>query len=126
MPYMLDRQFVFKTFYQSAGVFFGTIVGNDNFIRRMCLKKENLETFLSKRPQRAVEELQEELRRIGEQVKSCAVPSFAWERAVIGKNDLIFTAVNQRNAWTGTEVAEYDIPHYSEEIMRDLLCPSVI
>ena len=84
------------------------------------------ETFLSKRPQRAVEELQEELRRIGEQVKSCAVPSFAWERAVIGKNDLIFTAVNQRNAWTGTEVAEYDIPHYSEEIMRDLLCPSVI
>ncbi len=45
---------------------------------------------------------------------------------VIGKNDLIFTAVNQRNAWTGTEVAEYDIPHYSEEIMRDLLCPSVI
>ena len=56
----------------------------------MCLKKENLETFLSKRPQRAVEELQEELRRIGEQVKSCAVPSFAWERAVIGKNDLTF------------------------------------
>lgn len=89
-------------------------------------EKENLETFLSKRPQRAVEELQEELRRIGELVKSCAVPSFAWERAVIGKNDLIFTAVNQRNAWTGTEVAEYDIPHYSEEIMRDLLCPSVI
>ena len=98
----------------------------EKFIRRMCLKKENLETFLLKRPQRAVEELQEELRRIGEQVKSCAVPSFAWERAVIGKNDLIFTAVNQRNAWTGTEVAEYDIPHYSEEIMRDLLCPSVI
>ena len=112
-------------------VFEGTLEGLnegtlEKFIRRMCLKKENLETFLSKRPQRAVEELQEELRRIGEQVKSCAVPSFAWERAVIGKNDLIFTAVNQRNAWTGTEVAEYDIPHYSEEIMRDLLCPSVI
>ena len=34
----------------------------EKFIRRMCLKKENLETFLSKRPQRAVEELQEELR----------------------------------------------------------------
>lgn len=115
----------------SQQVFEGTLEGLnegtlEKFIRRMCLKKENLETFLSKRPQRAVEELQEELRRIGEQVKSCAVPSFAWERAVIGKNDLIFTAVNQRNAWTGTEVAEYDIPHYSEEIMRDLLCPSVI
>ena len=115
----------------SQQVFEGTLEGLnevtlEKFIRRMCLKKENLETFLLKRPQRAVEELQEELRRIGEQVKSCAVPSFAWERAVIGKNDLIFTAVSQRNAWTGTEVAEYDIPHYSEEIMRDLLCPSVI
>ena len=76
-------------------VFEGTLEGLnevalEKFIRRMCLKKENLETFLSKRPQRAVEELQEELRRIGEQVKSCAVPSFAWERAVIGKNDFDF------------------------------------
>lgn len=78
----------------SQQVFEGTLEGLnevtlEKFIRRMCLKKENLETFLLKRPQRAVEELQEELRRIGEQVKSCAVPSFAWERAVIGKNDLI-------------------------------------
>ena len=48
-------------------VFEGTLEGLnegtlEKFIRRMCLKKENLETFLSKRPQRAVEELQEELR----------------------------------------------------------------
>mgnify|MGYP000647654402 CR=1 FL=1 len=100
-------------------VFEGTLEGLNEVRWKVypqdVFEKENLETFLSKRPQRAVEELQEELRRIGEQVKSCAVPSFAWERAVIGKNDLIFTAVNQRNAWTGTEVAEYDIPHYSEE-----------
>ena len=66
----------------SQQVFEGTLEGLnevtlEKFIRRMCLKKENLETFLLKRPQRAVEELQEELRRIGEQVKSCAVPSFA-------------------------------------------------
>lgn len=66
-------------------------------------EKENLETFLSKRPQRAVEELQEEL-RIGEQV-CLALFQFCMGTAVIGKNDLIFTAVNQRNAWTGTEAA---------------------
>ena len=53
----------------SQQVFEGTLEGLnevtlEKFIRRMCLKKENLETFLSKRPQRAVEELQEELRRI--------------------------------------------------------------
>ena len=60
------------------------------------------------------EELQEELRRIGEQVKSCAVPSFAWERAVIGKNDLILRRSTKEMHGQGTEVAEYDIPHYSE------------
>ena len=57
------------------------------FIRRMCLNKENLETFLSKRPQRAVEELQEELRRIGEQVKSVSythlVTSFDFDSGTV-------------------------------------------
>ena len=99
----------------------------EKFIRRMCLKKENMQAFLSKRPKRSVEELKEELQLIGEQVQSCPVPDFKWERAVIGKDDLIFIAANQRNAWSaGTEVVEYDVPHYSEEILRKMLCPSVI
>lgn len=99
----------------------------EKFIRRMCLKKENMQTFLLKRPKRSVEELKEELQLIREQVQSCPVPEFKWEQAVIGKDDLIFLAANQRNAWhAGTEVVEYDGPHYSEEILRDMLCSSVI
>lgn len=109
--------------------FEGTLEGlNDvtleKFIRRMCLKREKMEAFLSKRPKRSVAELKEELRRIGEQVKSCAVPDFQWEQAVIGRDDLIFMAANQRKAWnTGIKVTEYDIPHYSEDILKQLLCP---
>lgn len=96
----------------------------EKFIRRMCLKREHTEAFLSKRPKRPVAELKEELQRIGEQVRSCAVPAFKWQRAVIGRDDLIFITVNQRNAWrdTETEVMELDIPHYSGETVRKLLC----
>ena len=115
----------------SQQVFEGTLEGLnevtlEKFIRRMCLKKENLETFLLKRPQRAVEELQEELRRIGEQVKSCAVPSFAWERAVIGKNDLIFTAGNPSNSSARSAVGVVEFSYYSAQIKRDLLWPPVL
>lgn len=114
-------------------VFEGTLEGlNDvtleKFIRRMCLRKENLSAFLSKRPRRPVEELKEELQRIGEQVQACPVPRFEWERAVIGRDDLIFTAANQRNAWSrhaATEQMECDIPHYSEETLSRLLGSSV-
>lgn len=114
------------------GVFEKTLEGLneltlEKFIRRMCLRKENLAAFLSKRPQRPVEELKEELRKIGEQVKAGAVPRLEWGRAVIGTDDLIFPAANQRNAWqTGVEVTEYAVPHYSEEILKGLLCPSVV
>lgn len=115
-------------------VFTGTLEGlNDvtlgKFIRRMCLKKENLAAFLAKRPKRPVEELKEELQRIGEQVQAFPVPRFEWERAVIGKDDLIFTAANQRNAWrlhAATEQVECDIPHYSEEMLGRLLGSSVV
>lgn len=96
----------------------------EKFIRRMCLGREKTEAFLAKRPKRPVTELKEELQRIGEQSSSCAVPDFTWKRAVIGRDDLIFTPANQRNAWrdTGTEVTEQDIPHYSGEVLRNILC----
>lgn len=99
-------------------------VALEKFIRRMCLKRDKTESFLAKRPTRPVAELQEELQRIGEQANSCVVAEFKWKRAVIGRGDLIFITANQRNAWrdTGTEVTEHDIPHYSEEILRNMLC----
>lgn len=108
-------------------IFEGTLEGlNDTslekFIRRMCLTKENMQAFRAARPRRSVEELKEELRRIGEQVRALPVPDFKWERAVIGRDDLIFTPSNQRNAWSGeAEITECDIPHYSEEMLRKIL-----
>lgn len=99
-------------------------VALEKFIRRMCLKKEMTAAFLAKRPKRPVAELKEELQRIGEQSGSCAVSGFTWKRAVIGRDDLIFIPANQRNAWRddGAEVTEQDIPHYSEEVLRNILC----
>lgn len=96
----------------------------EKFIRRMCLKRENTAAFLARRPKRSVAELKEELQRIGEQYASCGVPDFKWKQAVIGRDDLIFTPASQRNAWrdTGTEMIEQDIPHYSEEMLRNILC----
>ena len=98
-------------------------VALEKFIRRMCLKRDKTEAFLAKRPTRPVAELKEELQRIEEQANSCAVPAFKWKRAVIGRDDLIFIPVNQRNAWkdSGTEVTELDIPNYSEEVLRKML-----
>ncbi len=117
----------------SEKVFEGTLLGLnevtlEKFIRRMCLRKENLEAFLPKRPRRLVEELKEELQKIKEQVNFYAVPGFKWDKVVIGRDDLVFTAANQRNAWGGieAEVIECDIPHYSEEMMKRLLCLSGI
>lgn len=100
-------------------------VAFEKFIRRMCLKRDKTEAFLAKRPTRRVAELKEELQKIEEQAEAGAVPAFKWGRAVIGRDDLIFITANQRNAWrdTGTEVIEHDIPHYSEEVLRNMLCP---
>lgn len=94
------------------------------FRRRMCVSGKMLEDFLEKAPRRSVEELKEELRLIGERVVSLPIPDFIWEKAVTGREDLIFTPANQRNAWkdTETEQAELDIPHYSEKTLRELLC----
>lgn len=102
-------------------------VSLEKFIHRMCLKREKTKAFLLKRPKRPVAELKEELQRIGEQVRSCAVPDFQWGQAVIGTEDMIFITANQRTAWqdAGAEVVECDSPHYSEEMLRNLLCCSM-
>ncbi len=112
-------------------IFRGTLDGlNENtlhkFRRRICGGSEALKAFLKRSPQREVEELKEELRRMGEHVATLPVPAFEWRKAVIGKEDMIFPTANQRNAWLPTSTAwtEADIPHYSEELLRKLLCGS--
>lgn len=109
-------------------IFQGTLEGLDErnllkFRRRMCGGSEALKAFLEKAPQRGVEELREELCRIGERATALPPPAFRWEKAIVGKADLIFTPGCQQNAWrdTGTECVYLDMSHYSEEILRRLL-----
>lgn len=113
----------------SKAIFQGTLNGLNErnlqkFYRRMCLPRKGLDGFIAIRLQRDVEDLKEELRIIGEQSVVLPVSSFIWNKAVIGKQDLIFTSDRQWNAWkdSATEVEELDIPHYSEEIVRRIVC----
>lgn len=109
-------------------IFKGTLEGLDErnlhkFYRRMCLPGKELNRFLEKRPRRDVEELKEELRVIGEYVTALPVPDFTWEKAVTGRMDLIFASQNQTNAWKNTQTpcVEYDIPHYCEQVLRNII-----
>ena len=89
----------------------------DKFVRRMCGK--NLEEYLSRRPERSPEELKDELAALYTAVKGSGVcPDFRWDIAVIGRDDMIFPAENQRRAWTGVRTAEMDAPHYGKELFE--------
>ena len=110
-----------------VAIFKGTLEGLNErnlqkFYRRMCLPADELTRFLRKCPQRGVEELKEELRCIGEYAAALPVPSFQWDKAVVGTKDLIFPTGNQVNAWKNTQTpcVEYDIPHYCEQVLRNV------
>ena len=89
----------------------------DKFVRRMCGK--NLEEYLSRRPERSPEELKDELAALYTAVKGSGVCcDFRWDVAVIGREDMIFPAENQRRAWTVIRTAEMDAPHYGKELFE--------
>lgn len=110
-------------------IFQGTLNGlNDitlrKFFRRMCGSAPVLDDFLSRRPQRSVEELKEELSFIGRQAGLLASAGFRWNKAVVGKGDLIFIPDNQKTAWSELEVQteEVDFAHYSDVLLRSIVC----
>lgn len=74
------------------------------FHRRMCGSAEALQRFLAHAPQRALEELREELRLIGERAEKPLRSAFVWDKAYIGRQDKIFLPVNQERAWEGTPI----------------------
>lgn len=89
----------------------------DKFVRRMCGK--NIEGYLSCGPERSPEELMDELAALYTAVKGSGVCyDFRWDVAVIGREDMIFPAENQRRAWTGIRTAEMDAPHYGKELFE--------
>lgn len=94
------------------------------FLRRMCGSSGAFAEFLEHRPQRSVEELKEELACIGNMASRHSSACLAWDKAFIGKGDLIFPPQNQRNAWTstGTSITESDVAHYDREWLKTIVC----
>lgn len=109
-------------------IFKGTLDGLNErnlqkFYRRMCGSREDTNYFLERAPQRNIEDLREELRLIGERAVANPVPSFTWKVAVIGSEDLIFSAANQRRAWAQAGLIRDECmgSHYDEILLRDAI-----
>ncbi len=80
------------------------------FNKRMCGSRERLALFESKKPERDIENLIDELRILGERAIAPR-KHLRWDRAVIGNRDLIFPAQAQRNAWSNIDIIDTDEPH---------------
>lgn len=98
-------------------IFNGTLNGlSDNtlakFNKRMCGSSEAFRCFSLTAPSRSISSLADELRILGERSwEQTGDKSMHWDFAVIGSRDMIFTAVNQTNAWTDTPKIHLDEPH---------------
>jgi pimeloyl-[acyl-carrier protein] methyl ester esterase len=100
------------------GVFETTLQGWNEanrikFNRRMMGGTQALndqERFL---PDRSVDDQKGELQAIYRFHESEFPASFHWDVALVGEKDLIFSALNQRNWWTGrTKIQETALPHF--------------
>ncbi|WP_294470407.1 DUF452 family protein [uncultured Bacteroides sp.] len=109
-------------------IFAGTLQGLtgqtlQKFQRRMCGSSAEYKVFQSVAPQRPVEELKEELAAIQKQYLSSDAPDFRWQKAIIGRNDRIFTPENQRRAWENNvdQIEESEAAHYQRELFQTVL-----
>ncbi len=108
-------------------VFMGTLEGISvptlyKFRRRMCGSAKELQEFTARMPQRALEELRDELAALQRFVaESDAGDASFWDEAIAGKNDFIFPFENQMNAWKNIHVQVMDIAHYDTSLFADLL-----
>ena len=113
-----------------AAVFRGPLEGLcgaslHKFLRRMCTDTAAFRRFLAVSPRRPLEELREELAATLQREESrqpAPVPTF-FREAVIGANDRIIPAANQRRAWeeAGARIVLTDDAHYTERIFSHYL-----
>lgn len=98
-------------------IFLGTLEGLTaesltRFNRRMCGSREVLAQY-SAAAARPFEEVRDELRAIYDRCMLPSDKSIRWTRAVVGSDDRIFPAANQRAFWDGRcEVSTISAPHY--------------
>ena len=109
----------------TPAIFEGTLQGLNEqslqkFQRRMCGSTAGYKTFQTVAPQRSIEELKEELAAIQKQYLSLPPSDFAWQKAIIGKNDHIFLPDSQWLAWRNkVDSIEYtEAAHYQQELFR--------
>lgn len=112
----------------APAIFEGTLQGLtektlQKFQRRMCGSSSEYKVFQTVAPQRPVEELKEELAAIQKQYLSSDAPGFRWQKAIIGRNDRIFTPENQRRAWENNVelIEESEAAHYQRELFQTVL-----
>lgn len=112
----------------APAIFEGTLQGLtektlQKFQRRMCGSSSEYKVFQTVAPQRPVEELKEELAAIQKQSLTSDVSDFRWQKAIIGRNDRIFTPGNQRRAWENNVelIVESEAAHYQRELFQTVL-----
>jgi biotin synthesis protein BioG len=119
----------------SPAVFQATINGlNKNslekFWMRMCGGKSAFNHFKLNVPKRELQEQLQELEVLQSIIQNHFTDWIIFNKALVGKQDLIFLADNQVNAWSDkVEYQERNYPHYCfdkwnswDEIIEDLSC----
>lgn len=109
----------------TPSIFDGTLQGLNEqslrkFQRRMCNSTTDYNAFQAVAPHRSVEELKEELAAIQEQYLSLSPSDFAWQKAIVGKNDRIFPPDSQRLAWRNKaeSLEQVEAAHYQQELFE--------
>ncbi|PXY01916.1 DUF452 domain-containing protein [Marinifilum breve] len=116
-------------------VFQGTIDGLNSkslekFWMRMCGGKSAFTHFNSNAPKREFDDQLLELKELQKLIQNHFVDWNIYNKALIGKQDLIFSADNQKLAWEESiDILDREYPHYCfdkwnswDEIIEDLSC----
>lgn len=82
------------------------------FNKRMCGDKIGFELFENNASHRSIESLKSELISIQLNIRKSSVPTFHWDKAIIGSRDLIFQPENQKKAWENTKYEIVDEAHF--------------
>lgn len=84
------------------------------FNMRMCGGRTEFQNLQQAMPQRTVENQKHELQSIFSKISDTApLSQLKWDCAIIGEQDFIFTAENQKKYWTDkTKWFTLPIPHY--------------
>ncbi len=97
-------------------IYMGTLNGlNDRslekFNLRMCGKASLKKLFDSVRPKRSLNSLKDELQALYYHITSKPLTVSIYSKAIIGQNDRIFPAQNQKLAWSGLDKEITDDAH---------------